>query len=271
MGLNEASGYLAVSLSALCAGYFSAIYDAPMAMLGIGESVAVAGLCISAFFIHESRTHAEAEAREHGEATQSKSFKEIFLLTSWRDRTLFSVSFAGMVNNLNDGTAWGLFPLYFVSRGLSIEKIGVLVALYPAIWGLGELGTGALSDRIGRKMLIVEGMVLQRIAIILLTVFTGFAGWALASVLLGIGTAMVYPTFRAAIGDVAHSSWRAPAVGFIGYGATVVMRLEPFWVEFWPMPSELDRPLLRSAVSRYLRACLSRWSCARPWYSKTLP
>jgi MFS family permease len=118
-----------------------------------------------------------------------------------------------MVNNLNDGTAWGLFPLYFVSRGLSIEKIGVLVALYPAIWGLGQLGTGALSDRIGRKMLIVGGMVLQGIAIILLTVFKGFAGWALASVLLGIGTAMVYPTFLAAIGDVAHPSWRASAVG----------------------------------------------------------
>src|SRR6266567_3647113 len=196
MGLNEASGYLAVSLSALCAGYLSATYGARMAMLGIGESVAIAGLCISAFFILESRTHAEVEARQHGETTHSKSFKEIFLLTSWRDRTLFSVSFAGMVNNLNDGTAWGLFPLYFASRGLSSQKIGVLVALYPAVWGLGQLGTGALSDRIGRKMLIVGGMVLQGIAIILLTAFTGFAGWVLAS-----------------IGDVAHPSWRASAVG----------------------------------------------------------
>ena len=213
MGLNEASGYLAVSLSALCAGYLSAIYGARMAMLGIGESVAITGLCVSAFFIHESRTHAEVEAREHGDTTDAKSFKEIFLLTSWRNRTLFSVSFAGMVNNLNDGTAWGLFPLYFASRGLSIQKVSVLVALYPAVWGFGQLGTGALSDRIGRKVLIVWGMVLQGFAIILLTLVTGFVGWAFASVFLGIGTAMVYPTFLAAIGDIAHPSWRGSAVG----------------------------------------------------------
>ena len=213
MGLNEASGYLAVSLSALCAGYLSAICGARMAVLGIGESVAISGLCVSAFFIHESRTHAEVEAREHGDTTDAKSFKEIFLLTSWRNRTLFSVSFAGMVNNLNDGTAWGLFPLYFASRGLSIQKVSVLVALYPAVWGFGQLGTGALSDRIGRKVLIVWGMVLQGFAIILLTLVTGFVGWAFASVFLGIGTAMVYPTFLAAIGDIAHPSLRGSVVG----------------------------------------------------------
>ena len=213
MGINEASGYVAVSLAALGAGYLSAVYGPRMSMLAIGESAAIAGLLISALFIHESRTHMEVESQEHRVLAPAKSFKEVFVLTSWRNRTLCSISFAGLVNNLNDGTAWGLFPLYFASRGLSIQKISMLVALYPAVWGLGQLGTGALSDRIGRKMLIVSGMLLQGIAIILLTILNGFTGWAWASALLGLGTAMVYPTFLAAIGDVAHPSWRASAVG----------------------------------------------------------
>ncbi len=213
MGINEASGYVAVSLAALGAGYLSAVSGPRMSMLAIGESAAIAGLLISALFIHESRRHMEVESREQRTTAPVKSFKEVFVLTSWRNRTLCSISFAGLVNNLNDGTAWGLFPLYFASRGLSIQKISVLVALYPAVWGLGQLGTGALSDRIGRKMLIVGGMLLQGIAILLLTMLSGFAGWALASALLGLGTAMVYPTFLAAISDVAQPSWRASAVG----------------------------------------------------------
>ena len=213
MGINEASGYVAVSLAALGAGYLSAVYGPRMSMLAIGESAAIAGLLISALLIHESRAHMEVESREHRVIAPAMAFKEVFVLTSWRDRTLRSVSFAGLVNNLNDGTAWGLFPLYFASRGLSIQKISILVALYPAVWGLSQLGTGALSDRIGRKMLIVGGMVLQGIALILLAIFTGFLEWAWASVFLGIGTAMVYPTLLATISDVAHPSWRASAVG----------------------------------------------------------
>jgi len=213
MGINEASGYVAVSVAALGAGYLSAVYGPRMSMLAIGESAAIAGLLISALLIHESRTHMEVESREHRVIAPAMAFREVFVLTSWRDRTLRSVSFAGLVNNLNDGTAWGLFPLYFASRGLSIQKISILVALYPAVWGLSQLGTGALSDRIGRKMLIVGGMVLQGIALILLTIFTGFLEWAWASVFLGIGTAMVYPTLLATISDVAHPSWRASAVG----------------------------------------------------------
>ena len=213
MGLNEASGYLAVSLAALSAGYFSAVYGPRMAMLVIGEVAAIAGLLISALFIQESRSHVEIEAQAHHATNPEKSFKEVFVLTSWRDRTLFSISFAGMVNNLNDGTAWGLFPLYFISRGLSIQKVGLLVAVYPAVWGLGQLGMGALSDRIGRKGLIVSGMVLQGFAIILLSSSREFNLWMVASVLLGLGTAMVYPTLLAAVGDVAHPSWRASAVG----------------------------------------------------------
>jgi len=132
---------------------------------------------------------------------------------SWRDRTMSSACQAGMVNNLNDGVAWGLFPLLFVRGGLSVAAIGTLAALYPAVWGLGQLVTGAVSDRVGRKWLIAVGMWVQAIAIGLIAVTNGFALWAIGAVLLGIGTAMVYPTLLAAISDVAHPSWRGSSVG----------------------------------------------------------
>jgi MFS family permease len=139
--------------------------------------------------------------------------REIFTLTSFKERALSSCSQAGLVNNLNDGLAWGLFPLFFADAGLSVARIGVLAALYPAVWGLGQMITGGLSDKIGRKPLISSGMLLQGVAIALIAVFDSFAGWAFAAVLLGAGTAMVYPTLLAAIGDVAHPSWRARSVG----------------------------------------------------------
>ena len=141
------------------------------------------------------------------------SFKEIFLLTSWKDRTLFAVSQAGLVNNLNDGLAWGLLPLFFAAGGLGIAQIGLLAGIYPGVWGTAQLLTGALSDRLGRKGMIVAGMMLQGVAIILLPFLHGFAWWAVAMVLLGLGTALVYPTLLAAISDVAHPEWRASAVG----------------------------------------------------------
>jgi len=141
------------------------------------------------------------------------STKQIFTLTSFRDRALSSCSQAGLVNNLNDGLAWGLFPICFADAGLSVERIGVLAALYPAVWGLGQLYTGNVSDRVGRKPLIVGGMLAQAAALAWIAVTTGFAGWALGALLLGAGTAMVYPTLLAAVGDVAHPSWRARSVG----------------------------------------------------------
>src|SRR6185369_11562292 len=139
--------------------------------------------------------------------------REIFWLTSWKERALFSVCQAGMVNNLNDGMAWGLFPLFFTAGGLGLRQVSILSALYPAVWGLVQLATGALSDRWGRKPLIASGMLLQGLAILFLAFTKGFASWAVAAVLLGVGTAMVYPTLLATIGDVAHPSWRASAVG----------------------------------------------------------
>jgi MFS family permease len=215
MGLNEAAGYLAVSLAALGAGYLAATYALRPQPFILGIIFAVAGLLLSLFFVRESQGHAALEARQHGGDTGAPqpSFAHILLLTSWKDRALFSVSQAGMVNNLNDGMAWGLFPLYFAVAGLSIGEVSLLAAIYPAVWGLAQLGTGALSDWLGRKWLIAAGMVVQALGIFLIMLTRGFWPWAGGAALLGLGTALVYPTLLAAIGDVAHPTWRASAVG----------------------------------------------------------
>ena len=231
MGLNEAAGYGAVSLAAIAAGYLAATYALRPQPFLPGIGFALAGLLLSLFFVRESHGHArheaallahattptEGSAQEAvhvvGERPNSPSFKAIFLLTSWKNRTLFGVSQAGLVNNLNDGLAWGLFPLFFAAGGLSIAQIGLLAGIYPGVWGTAQLLTGALSDRLGRKGMIVGGMVLQGIAIGMLPLLHGFAWWAMAMVLLGLGTALVYPTLLAAVSDVAHPDWRASAVG----------------------------------------------------------
>ncbi|MGH9806514.1 MAG: MFS transporter [Terriglobia bacterium] len=212
MGLNEASGYLAVSAAAFVSGYLAGSLGLRDTLFWMGEIIAVSGLIISAVFVRESLHHVHLEARQTAGGHQ-RSFAEILLLTSWKDRALFAVSQAGMVNNLNDGMAWGLLPLYFASQGLSLERISFLAALYPAVWGSMQLVTGGLSDRTGRKWMIALGMLVQAAGIALFVVGKSFAPWTVAAVLLGLGTAMVYPTLLAAVGDVAHPSWRASAVG----------------------------------------------------------
>jgi MFS family permease len=220
MGLNEAAGYGAVSLAALASGYLATAYALRPYPFLLGIAFALAGLVLSIFFVRESQGHARQEARslaidperDAGPSVQP-SFRDILLLASWRERALFSASQAGMVNNLNDGMAWGLFPLLFADGGLSIDRIGILAALYPGVWGISQLATGALSDRLGRKWLIVAGMWVQAGGIFLILLTQGFLQWAAAMVLLGLGTAMVYPTLLAAISDVAHPEWRASAVG----------------------------------------------------------
>jgi MFS family permease len=211
MGLNEATGYLAVAGAALCSGFVAASYGLRIAPLLIGTTCLAAGIGVTLLFVRDTLSHVRREAADS--ATAVLSFREVFHLTSWKNPSLFSISQAGMVNNLNDGMAWGLFPLYFSSQGLTLKEISVLGALYPAVWGLSQLGTGALSDRLGRKGLIAGGMILQGAAIFLLILTSGFLYWVSASVLLGLGTALVYPALLAAIGDVAHPSWRASAVG----------------------------------------------------------
>lgn len=220
MGFNEAAGYGAVALTALATGFVAANHGLRPAPFYLGLAYAGLGLTLSTFFVRETHGHAQHEAVRRdqdgggGSALQGGlSTGEVFVLTSFEERALSSCSQAGMVNNLNDGLAWGLFPLYFAASGLSVASIGILAALYPAVWGLGQLVTGGLSDRIGRKWLIVGGMLTQAAAIALVAATEGFWMWATGAVLLGAGTAMVYPTLLAAVGDVAHPTWRARAVG----------------------------------------------------------
>jgi MFS family permease len=219
MGLNECAGYLAVSLSAFLTGYLATTYNLRPAPFYPGLAFAALGLLLSAGFVRETRPHAQQEARQvHGTA-QPRSFGEVFRLTSWHHRTLSSVSQAGLVNNLNDAMTWGLVPLALTRAGLSLERIGVIAAVYPGVWGLGQLVTGRMSDRWGRKGLIVAGMWVQAAGIalfatgILFAAGTAFWLWLTGAILLGIGTALVYPALLAAVSDAAHPDWRATALG----------------------------------------------------------
>ncbi len=215
MGLNEAAGYGAVAVTALTTGYLAARYGLRPAPFYLGIGYVVLGLAASVLLVRETREHAHAEAHHHRDhpVGADLSGRDIFTRTSFTDPALSSASQAGMVNNLNDGLAWGLFPLRFAAAGLSIGRIGVLAALYPAVWGVGQLVTGAASDRYGRKPLIVAGMLLQAAALAGFATVDSFGWWAAAAILLGAGTALVYPTLLASIGDVAHPAWRARSVG----------------------------------------------------------
>ncbi len=221
MGLNEAAGYGAVAVTALATGLLAEEYGLRPAPFLLGLAFAALGLGLSATVVRETRDHARLEASGHVARLDGKhdhlhgelSNREVFAQTTYREPALSSASQAGMVNNLNDGLAWGLFPILFAAGGLGIGQIGVLAAIYPAVWGAGQLVTGALSDRWGRKWLIAAGMWLQAAALGLIAVVDDYALWAAAAALLGAGTAMVYPTLLAAIGDVAHPTWRARSVG----------------------------------------------------------
>jgi len=217
MGLNEAAGYGAVAVTALATGFIAARAGLRPQPFFLGLAYAGLGLGLSALLVRETRAFAQLEAATHvstsAAAHQGLSTRQVFLLTSFKEKALSAASQAGMVNNLNDGLAWGIFPLFFASYGLSVSRIGILAALYPAVWGAGQLLTGALSDRVGRKWLIAGGMWIQAVAIGLIAAVHSFGPWAAGALLLGAGTAMVYPTLLAAIGDVAHPRWRASSVG----------------------------------------------------------
>ena len=215
MGINEFAGYFAVAASALATGYIAARYGLRPQPFYLGVAFVAIGLLLSLFAVRETTQHVAAEARLSANAATFMPLtqREIFWRATLRDKNLSSVSQAGLVNNLNDGMAWGLFPLYFAAASMDLAQIGTLAALYPATWGIAQLLTGAWSDRIGRKWLIASGMWVQAIGIATTVIADGYAGFATGAVLLGLGTAMVYPTLLAAIGDVAHPSWRASAVG----------------------------------------------------------
>jgi len=212
MGLNEAAGYGAVALTALLTGAIAERAGLRPGPFLLGLAYAGLGLAASTLFVRETSGHV---AREQANLAQAErpSWRAVFVRTTFRDRSLSAACQAGLANNLNDGMAWGLLPLYYAAAGLSIGQIGVLAAVYPATWAVGQIGTGALSDHIGRKRLIVAGMLLQAGAIGVIAAGSTFGVWLGAAALLGLGTAMVYPTLLAAIADVAQPAWRGSAVG----------------------------------------------------------
>ncbi|MEU8206431.1 MFS transporter [Streptosporangium sp. NPDC049046] len=209
MGFNESAGYLAVAVTALVTGYLAELYGLRPAPFLLGLAYVVIGLGLSVLRVRETREFVSLEASDD----ERRSTRDVFVTTSVRDPSLSAASQAGLVNNLNDGVAWGLFPVLFAAEGLNLVEIGVLTAVLPAVWGVGQIAAGALSDRWGRKRLIMGGMFLQGGALAWIAAADGFLPWTAATALIGAGTAMVYPTLLAAVGDVAHPSWRARAVG----------------------------------------------------------
>jgi len=201
MGLNEFTGYLAAAHGLRPAPFYP------------GVAFAMLGLLLSVFAVDDTHGHARLEAHQRGAQQARPGFARILLLTSWRDRALFAASQAGMVNNLNDGMVWGLIPVFLAARGVPLDRIGVVTATYPLVWGIGQLATGALSDWWGRKWMIASGMWVQAVGIAAFVVGRSFSSWMAGATLLGIGTALVYPTLLAAVSDVAHPDWRASAVG----------------------------------------------------------
>lgn len=237
MGLNEAAGYGAVALTSMAAGYLAAEYGLRPAPFLLGLSYTALALGLSTLAVKETHHHAKVEAAAHTPRADGRhdhlhgelASRDIFIQTSFREPALSSASQAGLVNNLNFGLSWGLFPLLFASSGLPVGQIGLLFALYPAVWGVGQLFTGAISDRWGRKHLITTGMFTQATALAVIATADTFAPWAAGTMLLGAGTAMVYPTLLATIGDVAHPAWRGRAVGVyrvwrdLGYAVGALM------------------------------------------------
>lgn len=226
IGLNEFSGYFAVSLSALATGYLAAAHGMRPAPFYPGVAFAIIGLMLSSFSAHETLTHARLEAdldpaspvlsaraAPSTVGAKKSTLAQVLLLTSWKDRALFAACQAGLVNNLNDGMMWGLVPIFLTAAGLPIERVGFIAAAYPGVWGIGQLLTGALSDSVGRKWQIASGMWIQAAGIGLFVLRPGSGLSVGGAVLLGLGTALAYPALLAAVSDVARPEWRASAVG----------------------------------------------------------
>ncbi len=213
LGLNEAAGYLAVAAAAYLTGVIGEQYGLRPEPFYLGIVFAAAGLALSALFVRDTAPYVALESSGETAKPLPRSFLQSFAETSWRRPHLFGASQAGFVNNLNDGLAWGIFPLFFVSKGLDLDRIAILAAAYPLVWGSLQLATGWASDLTGRRPLIVGGMLLQALAIALVGASASFGGWLAAVILLGVGTALVYPTLLAAVSDAVHPEERATSLG----------------------------------------------------------
>ena len=223
LGFNEFSGYFAVAIVGFITGYIASVYGLKPYPFYLGIIFAVLGLLISWLIVKDTRkfTLLEIETQDKSKPVDENNVKmngnlkfvQVFLQTSWKNRSLFAISQAGLVNNLIFGVSWGLFTLYFSSYGLSANDIGFLKALHPGIWGVLQLATGFLSDKIGRKILIFPGMFIQSIGVWTILYSQEPLGWVVGMSFLGLGTALVYPTLLAAISDIAHPNWRATSLG----------------------------------------------------------
>lgn len=213
MGLNEFAGYFAVALSALFTGYIASLYGHRPEPFYLGFVYVIIGTLLSIFLVKETSRHVEHEIANHVDKNHKFNQWTIFLKTSFKDNNLSSITQAGFINNLNDGMAWGLFPILYSSLAFDLKTIGILAAIYPASWGLLQIITGYASDKFGRKWPIVYGMWIQALGIVFIAISSNLLAFIIGNLLLGLGTALVYPTLLAAIGDVALPSWRATAVG----------------------------------------------------------
>ena len=268
MGFNEAAGYLGVAVTALATGYLATAYGLRPAPFLLGAAYIALGLGLTVLTVRETHHHARTEAsghgNGHGNAHAGLTTGQVFTLTSFRDRSLSAASQAGLVNNLNDGLAWGLFPVLFAGAGLDLGQIGILAAAYPAAWGAAQLATGAASDRWGRKWFIAAGMLVQAVALGVVASAHSFGPWLAAAVVLGLGTAMVYPTLLAAIGDVAHPAWRARSVGVYRLwrdgGFAVGALLSGVLADFYGIPAAIAAVAVLTAASGAVVAVRMRGS-----------
>lgn len=258
VGLNEFAGYSGVAIMAAVSGYVASTYSLRPEPFYIGLAIGVIGLLL-ALIVKDTEGHLKVQMAESREEKNSLSAKRVFFKTTWQDRNLSTASFAGMATNLKDGMAWGLFPLYFTTVGLSVTQIGTVVAIYPAAWGIFQLFTGAFSDKVGRKKLIIYGMWLQAAALWFILAVESYPLWIAGAVLLGIGTAMVYPTLQAAISDVAAPGWRASSMGVYrfwrdagyAFGAILAGVIADFMGVAWAIGLVALMPFIAGLLARF--------------------
>ena len=233
MGLNESFGYFSIALVAFSTGWIASEYGLRPYPFYQGIVFVVLGLLISIFLIKDTAKHVAAETKTN----TRKVLNNIFWETTWKDRNLGSISQAGFVNNLNDGMIWGILPIILVNRGFDLKTIAIIVAIYPAVWGIGQLVTGKMSDHYNKKTMLFLGMALQGISLISMYFATTYLQFIILSFLLGVGTAIVYPTFLSAIASFTNPNQRAQSIGIfrlwrdLGYafGALLTITIAQFF------------------------------------------
>jgi MFS family permease len=209
MGLNEFAGYFAVGLFAFLSGYVANKYGITPYPFYMGIGISIIGLLLTLIWVKDTKVFVQQEAK-----TDSKPMlRNTFLSTTFKDKTLSAVTQAGMVNNLNDGMIWGLLPIALISLSFNTENIGIITAIYPTVWGIGQLFTGKMADHYSKKGMLFYGMLAQGLAVMLIPFASGFLSLAILSAVLGLGTALVYPTFLATIAEATHPTQRAESIG----------------------------------------------------------